>query len=107
MSEISQETAVLAVLADRLVKERLPKALAMKEKVDRGEVLEDRDLDFLEQVLADAKTVPFRRAILDSSRSRTPLQPHTQITEAALKTNRPRAPGRLIDGTCPAPPRRR
>ena len=58
MSEASKEDAVLAVLADRLVEERLPRALALKAKVDRGEVLGDFDIAFLEQVLADARNIP-------------------------------------------------
>lgn len=57
MSGVSKETGVLAVLAKRMVEERLPKALALKERVDRGEVLNDLDLVFLEQVVADSKTV--------------------------------------------------
>ena len=56
VSEISKETGVIAVLAKRMVEERLPKALALKERVDRGEVLNDLDLAFLEQVVADAGT---------------------------------------------------
>ena len=58
MSEVSKEDAVLTVLANRLVEERLPRALALKEKVDRGEVLGDFDIAFLEQVLADASNIP-------------------------------------------------
>jgi hypothetical protein len=45
------------VLAKRMVEERLPKALALKERVDRGEVLNDLDLAFLEQVVVDARKV--------------------------------------------------
>ena len=58
MSEVSKETGTLAVLAKRLTEERLPKAIALKEKVDRGEVLGDADIAFLEQVLADARNIP-------------------------------------------------
>jgi hypothetical protein len=54
MSEISKDTGVIAVLAKRMVEERLPKALAMKERVDKGGLLNDLDLAFLEQVLKDA-----------------------------------------------------
>ena len=57
MSEISKDTGVLAVLAKRMVEERLPKALALKERVDRGEVLNDADIAFLERVIADAKNL--------------------------------------------------
>ena len=54
MSEVSKEIGVFAVLAKRMVEERLPKALALKERVDHGEVLNELDVAFLEQVIADA-----------------------------------------------------
>ena len=54
MSDVSKDTGVIAVLAKRMVEERLPKALAMKERVDKGGVLNDLDLAFLEQIVADA-----------------------------------------------------
>jgi hypothetical protein len=57
MSEISKETGVIAVLAKRMVEERLPKALALKKRVDGGEVLNDLDLAFLEQVVKDAQSI--------------------------------------------------
>ena len=57
MAQVSKDMGVLAVLAKRLVEERLPKALALKERVDRGEVLNDLDLDFLERVVSDANTI--------------------------------------------------
>jgi hypothetical protein len=57
MSGVSKQSGTIAVLAKRMVEERLPKALALKERVDRGEVLSDLDLNFLEQVLADATTI--------------------------------------------------
>jgi len=57
VSDISKDTGVLAVLAKRMVEERLPKALALKERVDRGEVLNDADIAFLERVIADAKNL--------------------------------------------------
>lgn len=57
MSEVSKEIGVLAVLAKRMVEERLPKALALKERVDRGEVLNELDVAFLKQVIADAGAI--------------------------------------------------
>ena len=54
MSEVSKEIGVIAVLAKRMVEERLPKALALKERVDRGDVLNELDIAFLEQVIADS-----------------------------------------------------
>ena len=51
MSEVSKDAGVIAVLAKRMVEERLPKALAMKERVDKGGLLNDLDLAFLEQIV--------------------------------------------------------
>jgi hypothetical protein len=53
MTESSKEAALIQVLAERLEKIRLPIALELKEKVDRGEVLNDLDIGFLEEVLGD------------------------------------------------------
>ena len=53
MTESSKDAALTQVLAERLEKIRLPIALELKEKVDRGEVLNDLDIGFLEEVLGD------------------------------------------------------
>jgi hypothetical protein len=57
VAQVSKDLGVIAVLAKRMVEERLPKALALKERVDRGEVLNDLDISFLEQVFADANKI--------------------------------------------------
>jgi hypothetical protein len=57
VAQVSKELGVIAVLAKRMVEERLPKALALKERVGRGEVLNDLDLAFLEQVVVDARAI--------------------------------------------------
>jgi len=57
VSEVSKETGVIAVLAKRMVEERLPKALALKERIDRGDVLNELDFAFLEQVVKDAQSI--------------------------------------------------
>ena len=53
MTESTNDAALIQVLAERLEKIRLPVALELKEKVDRGEVLNDLDIGFLEEVLGD------------------------------------------------------
>ena len=57
MAEVSKELGVIAVLAKRMVEERLPKALALKDRVDKGAVLDDLDIAFLQQVVDDASKV--------------------------------------------------
>jgi hypothetical protein len=57
MTDSSSDTGVLTVLAQRLVDQRLPRALGLKEKVERGELLDDADVAFLENVFADAQKV--------------------------------------------------
>jgi hypothetical protein len=60
MSESSQDLGLITVLLERLETQQLPRALALKEKVDRGEQLYDSDLTFLEEVFADARQIkPF------------------------------------------------
>ena len=53
MTESTNDAALIQVLVERLEKIRLPIALELKEKVDRGEVLNDLDIGFLEEVLGD------------------------------------------------------
>ena len=54
MADVSKDMGVIAALAQRMTEERLPKALALKERVDKGAVLNEVDLNFLEQVVEDA-----------------------------------------------------
>ena len=57
MTESSTDTGVISVLVERFEKQRLPQALEIKERVDRGEKLTDRDLVFLKEVFADANRI--------------------------------------------------
>ena len=57
MSESSQDLGLITVLLQRLETQRLPRALSLKDKVDRGEVLDDFDIGFLEEVFADTSNV--------------------------------------------------
>jgi hypothetical protein len=57
MSDSSEDLGVVTVLMERLAQQRLPRALALKEKVDRGERLDDFDIAFLEEVFADANRI--------------------------------------------------
>ncbi|NOY16967.1 MAG: hypothetical protein GXP23_08560 [Gammaproteobacteria bacterium] len=52
---MDKDIGLLVVLMERLEKQRLPRILSLKEKVDKGEALDEMDLDFLEKVMSDAK----------------------------------------------------
>ncbi len=92
MAEISKETGTLAVLAKRMVEERLPRALAMKERVEKGEVLTDLDLAFLEEVVAGARQnwgLLKDPRVLEVAGRMTQL--YKEITEKALENEKKRS----------------
>jgi hypothetical protein len=57
MSEHTNDAGTIQVLLERLEKFRLPRALALKERVDGGATLCDVDIEFLKEVLAEARQV--------------------------------------------------
>jgi hypothetical protein len=57
MEKPDRDVGVLTALAQRMRDQRLPRALAIKERVEAGGLLSDRDIRFLEEVLADANRI--------------------------------------------------
>ncbi len=57
MSKSSEDLGLITVLLQRLETQRLPRAVALKDKVDRGELLDDFDLGFLDEVFAETSNV--------------------------------------------------
>ncbi len=57
MPESPKDTGTIQALLERLNNERLPRALELKSKVDRGERLEAHDMEFLERVFEDVGKV--------------------------------------------------
>ncbi len=57
MAEDSRDEGLIQVLLDRLENWRLPMTLSLKERVDRGEKLNEFDIQFLEQVFKDAQEI--------------------------------------------------
>ena len=53
----SKDEGVIAVLVERFNKERLPRTLRLKERVDSGEKLSDTDINFLQEVFKDANHI--------------------------------------------------
>jgi len=76
MSNSETDIGLAEVLLERLEKQRLPKLLALKDKVDNGEPLDKYDLDFLENAIHDGrKVIP----LIDQNPEYQPLA--TQVME--------------------------
>lgn len=57
MAENSHDIGVLTALMERLETQRIPRVLDIKEKVDRGDRLDEADQDYMEKIIADAQGV--------------------------------------------------
>jgi hypothetical protein len=57
MSTSQKDAGTIQALLERLNKQRLPRALELKKRVDAGGRLEDGDIDFLNRVFEDANDV--------------------------------------------------
>lgn len=57
MSDPREDTGVIEAILARLNDFRLPRLLDLKEKVDRGEAIDDHDLKLLERVLHDGREI--------------------------------------------------
>ena len=57
MSKLKKDVGMMTALVKRTTELRLPRAEELKARVDAGGVLDDRDLAFLEEVLADGQSL--------------------------------------------------
>lgn len=57
MADDSTDTGLIVTLAKRLETQRLPRARSLKEKVDKGDILNEFDISFLEEVIEDIRKV--------------------------------------------------
>lgn len=57
MSEKSLDDGVIVAVLDRFEKFRLPRTLEIKAKVDGGGRLDSTDIDYLQEVMADAEGI--------------------------------------------------
>lgn len=57
MGEPTDDMGLITAIIKRAVEIRLPRAEVLKEKVDAGGVLDDRDVAFLKEIFDDARTI--------------------------------------------------
>lgn len=81
-----KDDGIIVALAERFETQRLPRALALKDQVDRGERLSEQDLKFLGQVFSEAGQL---RTLLDRHPEWQPLVArvislYKEITERGL-----------------------
>ena len=82
----TDDEGTIVALLDRFRLQRLPQALALKEKVDGGDTLDDHDIAFLEQVfedMRDVKPLVQRHPELESLTARIAVL-YKEITDKAL-----------------------
>ncbi len=87
MNENEDDAGLIQVLVNRLETLRLPAALDLKEKVDRGELLNDIEIEALEEILSDVDQI---KPLLDRNPKWQPLASrmanlYSQITTRALE----------------------
>ena len=57
MDQNEKDKGVIMVLLERFNKQRLPRALALMKKVDSGELLDDYDHKYIEEIQKDTSQV--------------------------------------------------
>ncbi len=55
MNKQINDQGIILVLLERFEKQRLPRVIEIKDKVDQGEVLDDFDIEYLGAALHDAR----------------------------------------------------
>lgn len=90
MSDPVYDEGVIMAVLERFNSQRLPKALELKDRVDAGATLNDLDIRFLQDVMADAQRLT---PLLDRHPKYHDLvgraaQLYRQITEKALENEK-------------------
>jgi len=84
---IIERLGVAAVIIERLEKERLPRALDLKAKVEAGGRLDDMDIAFLERVFADSEDLLDRHPEYNELASRM-MRLYQEITARGLENEK-------------------
>ncbi|MEW7989776.1 MAG: hypothetical protein AB2728_18655 [Candidatus Thiodiazotropha sp.] len=57
MPDTTKDEGIIAALLERFEKQRLPRTIALKDRVDAGEKLSQVDIDYLKLVFEDANQI--------------------------------------------------
>lgn len=87
MTEAAEDIGVIIALVKRFTEQRLPKLMALKERVGLGECLSEYDIRFLDEILKDANRI---MPLVDKHPKWQPLATraiglYKEITEKALE----------------------
>lgn len=90
MDESTEERGVAMALLERFQTQRLPRALAIKERIDQGGLLDEFDITFLETIFREFANV---RTIVDKHPEYEPLVSQVihlyhEITAKALENEK-------------------
>jgi len=90
MTQSSEDTGVILALMERFNKQRLPRALALKKRVEQGGRLTETDIAFLDEVFRDANHV---MPLVDKHPNLEPIATRAislfkEITEKALENEK-------------------
>ena len=90
MKQSSEDTGVILALMERFNKQRLPRALELKKRVEQGECLSEPDIAFLDEVFKDANHV---MPLVDKHPNLEPIATRAislfkEITEKALENEK-------------------
>ena len=90
MSKAAEDIGVIIALVNRFTEQRLPKVLAVKERVELGACLSEYDIKFLDEILKDANRI---MPLADKHPEWQPLalraiSLYKEITEKALENEK-------------------
>lgn len=96
MRDPEEDEGVIQVLLEQLAEDRLPRTLRIKDRVDRGETLNEFDLEYLDEILDEAEQAH------ELACSHAELQPlvsklsdlYSEITKKALDNEQTPSPKR-------------